>query len=227
MPTPSAFPSNMSTAASRGSPRSSTSASSSRAPGSICSPRMPASRSSATSRRCRSASSTRKASSRRAYEVKGQRRHALARIFALSGGFRLLVGHDLAEGETLRPILWHALITSLIWLTVIGTIGGLIVARQRAAPRRCDRGRRAPDRRRRSLRAPASRRHRRRARSSRREPQRHAGPHRRAGGRHEGSVGQRRARSEDAADAPAQPRRAERCAAKAVRSRTIATPWRR
>ena len=64
------------------------------------------------------------------YEVKGERRHALARIFALSGGFRLLVGHDLAEGDTLRPILWHALVTSLIWLTVIGTIGGLVVARR-------------------------------------------------------------------------------------------------
>lgn len=64
------------------------------------------------------------------YEVKGARHHALARIFALSGGFRLLVGHDLTEGETLRPILWHALVTSLVWLTVIGTIGGLVVARR-------------------------------------------------------------------------------------------------
>ena len=64
------------------------------------------------------------------YEVKGQRRHALARVFALSGGFHLLVGHDLAEGDTLRPILWHALLSSLVWLTVIGTIGGLIVARR-------------------------------------------------------------------------------------------------
>ena len=64
------------------------------------------------------------------YEVKGERRHALARIFALSGGFRLLVGHDLAEGDTLRPILWHALVTALIWLTVIGTICGLLIARR-------------------------------------------------------------------------------------------------
>lgn len=63
-------------------------------------------------------------------EVKGQRRHALARVFQLSGGFHLLVGHDLAEGDTLRPILWHALLTSLAWLTVIGTIGGLVVARR-------------------------------------------------------------------------------------------------
>ena len=64
------------------------------------------------------------------YRVKGERRRALARIFALSGGFRLLVGHDLAEGESLRPILWQALLTSLAWLTGIGTIGGLILARR-------------------------------------------------------------------------------------------------
>ena len=64
------------------------------------------------------------------YEVKGVPKRALASVFALSGGFRLLVGHDLAEGDTLRPILWHALLTSLIWLTVIGMIGGLILARR-------------------------------------------------------------------------------------------------
>ena len=64
------------------------------------------------------------------YKVKGKSRHALARMFVLSGGFRLLVGHDLAEGDTLRPILWNALLTSLIWLTVIGTIGGLLLARR-------------------------------------------------------------------------------------------------
>ena len=63
-------------------------------------------------------------------EVKGQRRHALVRVFELSGGFHLMVGHDLAEGDTLRPILWRALLTSLAWLTVIGAIGGLIVARR-------------------------------------------------------------------------------------------------
>lgn len=64
------------------------------------------------------------------YRVKGQRRRALARIFALSGGFRLLVGHDLAEGESLRPILWQALLTSLAWLTGIGAIGGVFLARR-------------------------------------------------------------------------------------------------
>lgn len=64
------------------------------------------------------------------YTVKGERRRALARIFALSGGFRLLVGHDLAESDALTPILWRTLLSSLAWLTAIGTIGGLVVARR-------------------------------------------------------------------------------------------------
>jgi signal transduction histidine kinase len=57
-------------------------------------------------------------------------RRALARIFALPGGFRLLVGHDLEEGESLRHILGGALLTSLFWLVIIGTLGGLWVARR-------------------------------------------------------------------------------------------------
>jgi signal transduction histidine kinase len=60
----------------------------------------------------------------------GKQRRAMARIFALPGGFRLLVGHDLEEGESLRHILGHALMTSLFWLVVIGTLGGLWVARR-------------------------------------------------------------------------------------------------
>lgn len=55
---------------------------------------------------------------------------ALARIFALQGGFRLLVGHDIEEGVRLRHILAGALATSLIWLVIIGTIGGLWAARR-------------------------------------------------------------------------------------------------
>jgi signal transduction histidine kinase len=55
---------------------------------------------------------------------------ALVRIFVLDGGFRLLVGHDLEEGESLRRILGDALLTSLLWLVVIGTLGGLWVARR-------------------------------------------------------------------------------------------------
>jgi signal transduction histidine kinase len=57
-------------------------------------------------------------------------RHALVRTFNLPGGFRLLVGHDLEEGEALRRILGSALVTSLIWLTIIGTLCGLFVARR-------------------------------------------------------------------------------------------------
>ncbi len=55
---------------------------------------------------------------------------ALARIFALPGGFHLLVGHDVEEGMRLRRILAGALATSLFWLVVIGTIGGLWAARR-------------------------------------------------------------------------------------------------
>lgn len=62
-------------------------------------------------------------------ETNGKHR-ALVRNFELAGGFRLLVGHDLAEGEGLRHILGEALLTSVIWLVVIGTLGGLWVARR-------------------------------------------------------------------------------------------------
>ncbi len=59
----------------------------------------------------------------------GHEKHrALVRIFALPGGYRALVGHDLEEGETLRNILSGALVTSLTWLVIIGTLGGLFVA---------------------------------------------------------------------------------------------------
>jgi signal transduction histidine kinase len=55
---------------------------------------------------------------------------ALVRVFVLTGGFHLLVGHDLEEGERLRQILGHSLLASLFWLVLIGTIGGLWVARR-------------------------------------------------------------------------------------------------
>ena len=60
----------------------------------------------------------------------GKQRRATARIFALPGGFHLVVGHDLEEGDRLRHILGHALLTSLLWLVGIGTLGGLWVARR-------------------------------------------------------------------------------------------------
>jgi signal transduction histidine kinase len=65
----------------------------------------------------------------RAGETTAQHR-AVARIFLLPGGFRLLVGHDIEEGMRLRRIFVGALITSLIWLIIIGSIGGLWIARR-------------------------------------------------------------------------------------------------
>ncbi|MDE2363894.1 MAG: HAMP domain-containing histidine kinase [Hyphomicrobiales bacterium] len=56
--------------------------------------------------------------------------HALARVFTLSGNYRLLVGHDVEELENLRRILRHALASSLGWLVLIGAVGGLLVARR-------------------------------------------------------------------------------------------------
>jgi signal transduction histidine kinase len=57
-------------------------------------------------------------------------RVALARIFQLPGGFRLLVGRDVEERETLSNIISRALMISLLWLVAIGTLGGLFVARR-------------------------------------------------------------------------------------------------
>jgi signal transduction histidine kinase len=55
---------------------------------------------------------------------------ALSRVFVLAGGFHLLVGHDLEEGEQLRQILSRTLVSSLFWLVAIGTLGGLWIARR-------------------------------------------------------------------------------------------------
>lgn len=55
---------------------------------------------------------------------------ALARIFLLPGGFRLMVGRDLVDRESLRAVIAHALVTSLLWLAGVGTIGGIVVARR-------------------------------------------------------------------------------------------------
>jgi signal transduction histidine kinase len=67
------------------------------------------------------------------YERLGEpnvQRRAIARVFTLPGNFRLLIGHDLEDRERLRHILGSALFTSLLWLLVIATFGGLFVARR-------------------------------------------------------------------------------------------------
>jgi signal transduction histidine kinase len=53
---------------------------------------------------------------------------ALMRQFVLPGGFRLLVGHDIEDHRIVRQILARALGTSLFWLVLVGTLGGLFVA---------------------------------------------------------------------------------------------------
>ena len=66
------------------------------------------------------------------YQRRGEpnvrKHHALARIFLLPGGFRVLVGHDIEDHKILRGILKSALGESLLWLALIGTLGGLFMA---------------------------------------------------------------------------------------------------
>jgi signal transduction histidine kinase len=57
-------------------------------------------------------------------------RHAMARIFVLPGGFRLLVGHDLGDRARIGAVMVRALAISLIFLTGLGALGGLFVARR-------------------------------------------------------------------------------------------------
>ena len=58
------------------------------------------------------------------------RRLALARIFLLPGGFRLLVGRDLQDRAALARLMGRALLGSLVALALIGVGGGLFVARR-------------------------------------------------------------------------------------------------
>ncbi len=57
-------------------------------------------------------------------------KRALARIFALPGGFRLLVGHDLADRARIGAVMVRALATSLIFLAGLAALGALFVARR-------------------------------------------------------------------------------------------------
>jgi signal transduction histidine kinase len=57
-------------------------------------------------------------------------RRALAKIFLLPGGFRLLVGHDLRDRARIGAVVVRALATSLVFLAALGGLGGLFVARR-------------------------------------------------------------------------------------------------
>ena len=56
--------------------------------------------------------------------------HALARVFQLSGGFRLLVGRDLDERERLYNIVISAGRWSIAIVIMLGLVGGLFVTRR-------------------------------------------------------------------------------------------------
>ena len=57
-------------------------------------------------------------------------RNALARIFAVPGGFHLLVGHDLADRARIAVVMVRALAISLIFLAGLAALGALFVARR-------------------------------------------------------------------------------------------------
>ena len=68
-----------------------------------------------------------------AYQRAGEadaRHNAMARVFVLPAGFRLLVGRDLEERDSLRQIIIRATLSSVAWLVVIGIVGGVFVARR-------------------------------------------------------------------------------------------------
>ena len=65
---------------------------------------------------------------RRHAEAPGETHIALAKLVILPDGFRLLVGQDIEHHRVLRQILGQGLGTSLFWLAMIGTLGGLYVA---------------------------------------------------------------------------------------------------
>ena len=63
-------------------------------------------------------------------EAAGSNRTALARVFTLDGGFRLLVGVDLEEQRRVRSIMSRAALWSAAFIIVLGVAGGWFVARR-------------------------------------------------------------------------------------------------
>ena len=61
----------------------------------------------------------------------GERHHrALARIYVLPGGFRLLIGHDLGDRARIGSVMVRALAMSLVFFVALAAIGALFVARR-------------------------------------------------------------------------------------------------
>jgi signal transduction histidine kinase len=67
---------------------------------------------------------------RRLDESTGREHQALARVFQLSGGFRLLVGRDLEERERVRAIIAAAGKWSIALVLVLGLAGGFFIIRR-------------------------------------------------------------------------------------------------
>jgi signal transduction histidine kinase len=57
-------------------------------------------------------------------------RRALARIYVLPGGFRLLIGHDLGDRGRIGAVMVRALAISLVFFAALAAIGALFVARR-------------------------------------------------------------------------------------------------
>ncbi|HEX2215737.1 MAG TPA: ATP-binding protein [Xanthobacteraceae bacterium] len=67
---------------------------------------------------------------RRLDDAQAMPQRALARIFHLSGGFRLLVGRDLDERERLEAIIFAAAQWSVAVVLVLGLTGGFFITRR-------------------------------------------------------------------------------------------------
>ncbi len=57
-------------------------------------------------------------------------RRALARIYVLPGGFRLLIGHDLGDRGRIGAVMVRALAISLVFFAVLAAAGALFVAQR-------------------------------------------------------------------------------------------------
>ncbi|MBV9115682.1 MAG: HAMP domain-containing protein [Hyphomicrobiales bacterium] len=63
-------------------------------------------------------------------DPEGVTHHAYVRVILLPGGFRLVVGRDLAELNSLGQAVKRAFLLGLVILTVFGLVGGFFVARR-------------------------------------------------------------------------------------------------